>query len=150
MEYRFLIIVLKDINNNNLKIIWHGLYKRRHAMGHGMGHGMGSGAYDYTWILLAFIGLLLIIGIALFIARLYHHSDKRRNSDNEETPLEILKKRYARGEIDKEEFEQRKRNLNSFVEPDKNETALEIIERRYALGEIDKEELEQKKKYLLD
>lgn len=119
-------------------------------MGHGMGHGMGSGAYDYTWILMAFIGLLLIIGIALLIARFFHNSDKSRNSDDKETSIEILKKRYARGEIDKEEFEQRKSNLDSLVEPDKNETALEILERRYALGEIDKEELEQKKKDLLD
>jgi len=29
----------------------------------------------------------------------------------QETPLEILKKRYARGEIDDEEFERRKREL---------------------------------------
>ena len=119
-------------------------------MGHGMGHGMGPGIYDYTWIFMAFIGLLLIIGIALLIARLFRHSDKSRNSDDKETPLEILKKRYARGEIDKEEFEQRKSNLGSYMEPDKNETVLEILERRYALGEIDKDELEQKKKDLLD
>jgi putative membrane protein len=118
-------------------------------MGHGMGHGMGPGIYDYTWIFIAILGLLLIIGIALLIARLLYHSDKRRNSDDKETPLEILKKRYARGEIDKEEFEQRKWNLDSFVESDKNETALEILERRYALGKIDQEELEQKKKDLL-
>lgn len=28
-----------------------------------------------------------------------------------DTPLEILKKRYARGEIDREDYETRKRNL---------------------------------------
>jgi len=125
------------------------LYMDDEMMGHGMGRAIGSGAYDYTWILIALLGLLLIIGIALLIARLFRHSDKW-NSNDEETPLDILKKRYAKGEIDKEEFEQRKRNLNSFVEPDNNKTALEILERRYALGEIDKDELEQKKKDLLD
>ncbi len=30
-----------------------------------------------------------------------------------ETPLDILKKRYARGEIDDEEFERRRRELES-------------------------------------
>jgi putative membrane protein len=29
----------------------------------------------------------------------------------EESPLEILKRRYARGEIDRREFEERKRDL---------------------------------------
>ena len=115
-----------------------------------MGHRMGPCIYDYTWIFMVFVGLLLIIGIALLAAWLFRHSNKRRYRDNEETTLEILKKRYARGEIDKEEFEQKKRDLGSFVEPDKNETALEILERKYALGEIDKGELEQKKKDLLD
>ena len=119
-------------------------------MGHGMGHGMGPGIYDYTWIFMAFVGLLLIIGIALLATWLFRHSDKGRYRNDEETPLDILKKRYAKGEIDKEEFEQRKSNLGSFMESDKNETVLEILERRYALGEIDKDELEQKKKDLLD
>jgi putative membrane protein len=30
-----------------------------------------------------------------------------------DTPLDILKKRYAKGEIDKDEFERRKKDLES-------------------------------------
>ena len=34
-----------------------------------------------------------------------------RTTVNTETPLEILRKRYARGEIDRNEYESRKREL---------------------------------------
>jgi len=115
-----------------------------------MGRGIESGIYDYTWILIVLLGLLLIIGIVLLALWLFRHSDKERNRYREENPLEILKKRYARGEIDKEEFEQRKKNLGSPIESDRDETALEILERRYSLGEINETEFEQKRKDLLD
>jgi len=40
---------------------------------------------------------------------------KSKGSDSSiiETPLDILKKRYAKGEIDKEEFDRRKKDLES-------------------------------------
>jgi uncharacterized membrane protein len=35
------------------------------------------------------------------------------NDDNSQKPLEILKQRYARGEIDKAEYEDKRRSLST-------------------------------------
>jgi len=66
------------------------------------GHGWGMG---FGWL----IGLVLIILIVAFIVR---STQNRQRNESSQTPLDILRERYARGEIDKEEFEERKQNLN--------------------------------------
>jgi len=67
------------------------------------GWGMGFGS---IWMIL-FWGLV-IAGIAYFIQTISGRSKMR---GSEETPLDILKKRYAKGEISKEEFEKMKDDL---------------------------------------
>lgn len=71
--------------------------------GWGMGYGMG-----WWWI----IGIILIIIIVWLVVKAINQN-KHPTSINAEnkSPLDILKERYARGEIDKEEFEERKRML---------------------------------------
>jgi putative membrane protein len=51
---------------------------------------------------------LVIAGIAYIVQAI---SRRSRRSGPEETPLDILKKRYAKGEITKEEFERIKDDL---------------------------------------
>jgi putative membrane protein len=54
--------------------------------------------------------MLFPILIIILIFYFFNKNDKNKNTDNV-TPLDILKKRYARGEISKEEFENMKKDL---------------------------------------
>ncbi|NJD54586.1 MAG: SHOCT domain-containing protein [Candidatus Methanoperedens sp.] len=63
-----------------------------------MGYGGGI-----LWLL---FWILVIIGLALLIRYLWQGGKRE-----EESALEILKKKYARGEISKEEFEEKKKDL---------------------------------------
>ena len=65
------------------------------------GWGMGFG-----WLFMILFWALVIIGIIVLIRWLADQSGSRAK-----TPIEILKERYARGEIQREEYEQKKRDL---------------------------------------
>ena len=71
------------------------------GIGHGMGIGMGWG-----WI----IGLILLVLVIWLVVRSTTQTVDSENK-TEETALDVLKKRYARGEISKEEFEGKKKDL---------------------------------------
>ena len=69
----------------------------------GYGYGMGSG----MWIFGLIFWILILIGLVLLIKYLWEGGGARK----EESALEILKKKYARGEISKEEFEEKKKDM---------------------------------------
>lgn len=66
-----------------------------------MGFGMGFG-----WI----ISLILIAVGIWFVIRLNQNQNNKGDSLDQD-PLEIVKNRYARGEISKAEFERMKKDL---------------------------------------
>lgn len=73
----------------------------------GMGnwdHMMGFGGGLMWVIIIALVGLLVY-----FAAK--GSTSMRAGDSNLETPLDILKKRYAKGDIDQEEFNRKKNEL---------------------------------------
>ncbi len=76
-----------------------------------MGYG-GFGAMGAFGGLGMVLGLLLWIGvIALVVWGASSLLGGQRPPEREETPLEILRRRYAAGELSRDEFEQAKRAL---------------------------------------
>ncbi|MBI4715245.1 MAG: SHOCT domain-containing protein [Nitrospirae bacterium] len=72
----------------------------------GWGGGMG------LWMVFGlFLWILLIAGIVLFVVWLVQKTAGGGERRAEETALEILKKRYAKGEISKAEYEEKKRDI---------------------------------------
>lgn len=74
-----------------------------------MMNGMFGGGMWFGWIFWIVILVIIIWAVVQFTNR--NQQNNRLNSNSEETPLEILKKRYAKGEISKEEYEEIKKNL---------------------------------------
>jgi len=66
------------------------------------GWGMGFG-----WLFMVIFWILIILGI-VYLVKVIVGSEKRTIG---ETALDILKKRYAKGEISKEEFEEKKKAI---------------------------------------
>lgn len=64
----------------------------------------------FMWLLLI---ALVMLGIFAFLKSSQSSDGGRTNQTLESTPLDILKVRYAKGEINQEEYELRKKTLQS-------------------------------------
>jgi putative membrane protein len=73
-------------------------------MMNGINHSLGMG---WIWI----IGLIVLVIVIWVIVRTLSQKSNRNQPDNK-TPLDILKERYARGEISKQEFEEKKKGIS--------------------------------------
>ena len=111
---------------------------------YGMGPGM-MGGFGGMW--LGPIFWLLIIGLIIWVVTAQTGGStgpKDHDSWESDLSLQNLKSRYAKGEINKEEYDEKKRGLTG----EHGNWILDILKARYAKGDIGKEEYEQKKKDL--
>jgi putative membrane protein len=71
-----------------------------------------GGPWMFFGPLMMIIFFATIVVVAVLVARwLGHPGQGKVRHSPPRTPLDILKERFARGEIDKEEFEERRRVL---------------------------------------
>ena len=69
-----------------------------------MGWNYGFGGFIWFLIILA-----VLIGVVIYFMK---NRETLREEYEEESALEILKKRYAKGEITKQQFEEMKKDLD--------------------------------------
>jgi putative membrane protein len=69
--------------------------------GWGMGGGLG-------WLFMILFWLLAVLGIVYLFKMI---TGGAKNAGREEMPLDILKKRYVKGEISKAEFQEKKKDI---------------------------------------
>ena len=87
------------------------MFGPRGRMGPGMMGSWGMGWFGVIFVIL--IVVLVIAGLIIFLPQLKqkYKIDEVGTSSGKSNALEILKARYARGEIDKAEFEEKKKDL---------------------------------------
>lgn len=74
----------------------------------GMGYGGWNGFGLLGWLPMILFWILLILGVVALVRYL---GGTTRDGNKGRSPLDILKERYAKGEIDKKEYEQMKKEL---------------------------------------
>lgn len=76
-----------------------------------MGYDWGMGADGWLWMI---GGLVLLVVIVVLVVRGmggFNWADRRTDTSPRPEPMDILRSRFARGEITEAEFEQAKRAL---------------------------------------
>lgn len=74
--------------------------------------GWGGMGWFGPLFMIIFWGVIIVFFVLLIRSLLSSNRSRTAGPNQEDSALEILKKRYARGEIDKEEFEAKKKDLS--------------------------------------
>lgn len=68
--------------------------------------------FGWGWMFMGPVFWLIIIGLVVYaLVSRQKRGTTQNYQETNETPLDILKKRYARGELNRDQFEQMKKDL---------------------------------------
>ncbi len=88
---------------------------------HGMWHGFGPGPFEWLW---AFVPIALMIVfwslVVVLVAKLVKNRPQHR--PDRSAGLQVLEERYARGEISRDEFLERREVLSEAKSPGSRST----------------------------
>jgi putative membrane protein len=69
------------------------------------------GGFGFEWIFMIIFWILIIWAILAIFRSMGRHGEHWHMREKEDSAMEILRQRYAKGEINKEEFQQRQKDL---------------------------------------
>jgi putative membrane protein len=79
-----------------------------------MGWGsQGNGMGGFGWIAMVFFWIFIVAGIVLLVRYLSTGHGSGTAAGKDRDPMQVLKERYARGEIRTEEYKERRKVLES-------------------------------------
>lgn len=76
------------------------------------GYGM-IGGFGFGWIFMILFWVVIIVAVVALAKWMITSSSRGRRNGGDSAALDILKERYAKGEIDEQEFQKRTRDLTS-------------------------------------
>lgn len=78
--------------------------------GNGFGMGYGMGAFAWVWMILFWVVLIVVaVGVVRWLSG--PRGQRIGKGEKHKSALTILEERYARGEIDKKEFDEKRKDL---------------------------------------
>ena len=86
---------------------WAGTVLSQYGGEHHAPHMMGN----WWWVWIMWIGGFLVLVLVILAIAYVFRNERSGARRSQETPLDILKTRYAKGEITREQFEQSKKDL---------------------------------------